>query len=126
MTTINTSDLTGSALDWAVDYANTGKPLAVRHSKAGDSWMFFHGAIPYEQGPAKFSTDPSQGHPIIEREGIATIPGIRGSEGDGWTAWKRHDEDAEFEGPTALIAAMRCFVASHLGETVDVPHELLP
>jgi len=28
-------------------------------------------------------------------------------------------------GPTPLIAAMRCFVASKLGDEVDVPEELL-
>jgi hypothetical protein len=27
-------------------------------------------------------------------------------------------------GPTSLIAAMRCFVASRLGDEVDVPKEL--
>jgi hypothetical protein len=29
-------------------------------------------------------------------------------------------------GPTLLIAAMRCFVASKLGDTIDIPEELLP
>ena len=28
-------------------------------------------------------------------------------------------------GPTMLIAAMRCYVASKLGEEIDVPEELL-
>ena len=28
-------------------------------------------------------------------------------------------------GPTKLIAAMRCYVASKLGDEVDVPEELL-
>ena len=28
-------------------------------------------------------------------------------------------------GPTPLIAAMRCFVASKLGDEVDVPDELI-
>jgi hypothetical protein len=35
-------------------------------------------------------------------------------------------EGAEWiSGPTPLIAAMRCFVASKLGDEVDVPKELL-
>jgi hypothetical protein len=29
------------------------------------------------------------------------------------------------EGPTPLIAAMRCYVASKLGDTVEIPEELL-
>jgi hypothetical protein len=28
------------------------------------------------------------------------------------------------QGPTPLIAAMRCYVASKLGEEIDVPNEL--
>ncbi len=28
-------------------------------------------------------------------------------------------------GPTPLIAAMRCYVASKLGDEVDIPEELL-
>ena len=28
-------------------------------------------------------------------------------------------------GPTPLIAAMRCFVASRLGDEVDIPEDLL-
>ena len=32
---------------------------------------------------------------------------------------------ADLIGPTPLIAAMRCFVASHLGDEVNVPEELL-
>ena len=34
------------------------------------------------------------------------------------------DANCAVEGPTALIAAMRCFVASKLGDTVELPKEL--
>ena len=34
-------------------------------------------------------------------------------------------DDAYWDGPTALIAAMRCFVASRLGDEVEVPEELV-
>jgi hypothetical protein len=38
----------------------------------------------------------------------------------------QHDStDCLFFGPTPLIAAMRCFVASRLGDEVDIPEELL-
>ena len=64
------------------------------------------------------STNWAQGGPIIEREGIATLPCPR-----GWAA--RVGFGGEYiEGPTPLIAAMRCFVASKLGDEVDVPEEL--
>ena len=48
-----------------------------------------------------------------------------GSQGDNWGALYSIDEDEVIQGPTALIAAMRCYVASKLGEDVDVPEELL-
>ena len=74
----------------------------------------------------RYSTDWAQGGPIIEREGISTV-----SQGDGheWIAslWDYETEDWRLHttGPTPLIAAMRCFVASKLGDEVDVPDELL-
>lgn len=33
-------------------------------------------------------------------------------------------ERTVWSGPTPLIAAMRCYVASKLGDTVDIPEEL--
>lgn len=32
---------------------------------------------------------------------------------------------ADLIGPTPLIAAMRCFVASRLGDEIEIPEELL-
>lgn len=56
--------------------------------------------------------------PIIEREAIETQHDGRRS----WCAW--HREYGVVHGPTLLIAAMRCYVASRLGDTVEVPEEL--
>lgn len=66
------------------------------------------------------STDWSQGGPIIEREGIRTF------EKDGvWNAdTPRRSPFCWFTGHTPLIAAMRCYVASKLGEEVEIPEEL--
>jgi hypothetical protein len=36
-----------------------------------------------------------------------------------------HKEPCSAYGPTPLIAAMRCYVASKLGDEVDVPEELM-
>lgn len=56
--------------------------------------------------------------PIIERGGIAVLPCPR-----GWSA--RIGFGGEYiEGPTPLIAAMRCYVASELGDEVEIPEEL--
>jgi len=65
------------------------------------------------------STDWSQGGPIIERERIQ----FRSEQNIQYRAFiGLYGADAV--GPTHLIAAMRCYVASKLGEEVEVPDEL--
>jgi Protein of unknown function (DUF2591) len=96
---VKTSDLQGAALDWAV---------AKCEGKEVKAW-----AVHRRLGRCDYSTNWAQGGPIIEREGIALIP--------GWTA-ERPGFSAD--GPTPLIAAMRCYVASCLGDEVEIPEEL--
>ncbi len=108
---INTSELTGAALDWVVE-----KIEFMRHSLESD----FCGSVGYARD---YSTDWAQGGPIIEREGIS-VDRIGGA----WTAdiadsvggYIEHTES----GTTPLIAAMRCYVAAKLGDEVDLPEEL--
>ena len=98
------ASLEGAALDWAVtlaEYPNT------EH----DVWRNFRSECHY-------STDWAQGGPIIEREKM-TLEWT----GEDWMAYIRHDE--EYFGPTPLVAAMRCYVASKLGDQVEVPNELV-
>lgn len=66
------------------------------------------------------STDWSQGGPIIEREKIKLEPihKLKGGEFLEWNA-KALPWQYAMEGPTALIAAMRAFVASRFGLEVD-------
>lgn len=79
------------------------------------------------------STDWSQGGPIIEREGIEVVRGNdlifpKGNEKGEYTEplWLAScGGGRKFHGPTALIAAMRCYVASKLGDEVEVPDELV-
>lgn len=61
----------------------------------------------------------AQGGPIIEREMIELQP----FGPYGWNAINFSRSVAEF-GQTALIAAMRCYVASKLGDEVELPEEL--
>jgi len=63
------------------------------------------------------ATDWAQGGPIIEREGITLT-----HQQTQWVA--QTDDDVFAYGPTPLIAAMRCYVASRLGDSVNVPEEL--
>lgn len=62
------------------------------------------------------SANWTHGGPIIEREKIATAWHIT-----RWVAWRGV---VEHPGPTPLIAAMRCFVASKLGDDIEIPEEL--
>lgn len=64
----------------------------------------------------------AQAGPIIERERIS----LQAAESGGWYTYFDHptERDATAAGPTALIAAMRAYVASKLGDEVDLcPHK---
>jgi hypothetical protein len=98
---IKTSELKDAFLDWAV-----GKCEYMRHSLESD----FCGRVGYAWD---YSTNWAKGGPIIEREGIALLPPEL-AEMPGY----------EGRGETLLIAAMRCYVTSKLGDEVDVPEEL--
>jgi hypothetical protein len=72
----------------------------------------------------EFSTNWTQGGPIIERECIA----VGCIHTTGWTpnSWDaEHPLRHRGHGPTPLIAAMRCLVASKLGDTVEIPDGLI-
>ena len=112
-----TSELTGAALDWAVAKCER---LSVRWDTDEDAFIYFD----REEGANREwspSTNWAQGGPIIEREGISI-----------WVfddvTWKAETPfvgvECVYEAPTPLIAAMRCFVAGKLGDTVDIPEEL--
>ena len=74
------------------------------------------------------STDWAQGGVILEREKITVGYERYGAQGgETWDAVKKAFDDTALwleYGPTPLIAAMRCHVASKLGDEVDVPEEL--
>lgn len=131
---IKTSELTGAALDWAVAYANlNGKQWEKEHygsmrvSKTKKLYLNSEMNFPYEP-----SINWSQGGPIIEREKIEVTPPVPnwwgGAEDTEWMATSlpvvRGEATLE-TGSTPLIAAMRCYVASKVGDEVEVPDELL-
>lgn len=71
----------------------------------------------------KPSTDWSQGGPIIERERMNVH--LLDDKPDIWSAnlgnpWKALPNVFSRLGPTPLIAAMRCYVASKLGEEITL------
>ena len=120
---MKTSDLTGAALDWAVAKCEgAGAALVQTHSR-GEVLLLSDHTTDCDVGDHyQPSTDWAQGGPIIQREEI----GVRRTHEDsGWTASKHVAPATVFEeGSTPLIAAMRCFVASKLGDEVEIPKEL--
>ncbi|MDX9971919.1 MAG: DUF2591 family protein [FCB group bacterium] len=122
---IKTSELTGAALDWTVCKAE-GDELAARNIEYPKQAKHYPKVAP--------STDWSLAGPIIEREGIdVRLDRDRvfdpGEKVERWYASKPFDTIPDSEwveyGATPLIAAMRCFVASKLGDEVEIPNELL-
>jgi hypothetical protein len=109
VTIIKTNELTGAALDWAV--AKCEGMLAAPWLWGDEQEVLMR---------YKFSTNWAQGGPLIEREKINT------SIYTGFMQWRATMNTGKTieSGPTPLIAAMRCYVASKMGDTVDVPDEL--
>jgi hypothetical protein len=69
------------------------------------------------------STDWQYGGPIIERERIELFSPRRAPANNRWEARFAPDGDIVrvMAGPTALIAAMRAYVAVKFGHEVDLP-----
>lgn len=119
---MKTSELTGAALNWAVAIADGWKPEKLRDDR-GEYWWLFkesRGMNPKHYHP---SSNWAQGGPIIEREMLTVVYNEREEDAEGWRTIAYHTGDMEY-GPTPLIAAMRCFVASKLGDEVEIPKEI--
>jgi hypothetical protein len=117
--TVETSELVGPALDWAV--AKCEDKNSALHDDGITRCIVIVAPSGLYKGRWSPSTDWSQGGPIIERE-IESLYEHKPLE--CWAA-KSKQGDLRY-GPTPLIAAMRCYVASKLGDTVQIPRELVP
>jgi hypothetical protein len=107
------SELQGAALDWAVAKCEYDE-LAAKNIQYPQYAKHYPKISP--------STDWAQGGPIIERERIAIK-----ANGYGWWFARVGGDFGQGEwvlGDTPLIAAMRAFVASKLGDEIEVPEEL--
>ncbi len=108
---MKTAELQGAALDRVVSYCvEWGKKFPILPPQV----------LPY-------STDWAQGGPIIERERMDIECWDFHSMPWKATMWWDDEEsagDIQMYGPTPLIAAMRCYVASKLGDDIELPEEL--
>ncbi len=115
---MKTSELTESALDWAVAKCEVIE-LYIAQNNEYPNELRISGNISKNYTP---STCWLQGGKIIEREGI-WVRKIRPDSFVARTDAEDYYQDG-MEGPTFLIAAMRCYVASKFGNGVMVPIEL--
>ena len=122
MKTIKTAELTGPKLDWAVAECEKVRTYVrpCEHTMTG-LCILDADLVDMETDDAqelRYSRDWAQGGPILERERIAID-----YDHDVWNAAK-YGLGWYISGPTPLIAAMRCYVASKLGSEIEVPEEL--
>lgn len=132
MKRVATRELSGFALDWAV--------AKIQKHPWRCPWMLekdgFDAWVGYEWAwgclHPSYSTDWAAAGPIIERERIKVAPNLGGT----WLGQARHEAHHPLvggpvlagwtnqHGPTPLVAAMRCFVASKLGPEIELPEGL--
>jgi len=105
---VKTAGLTGTALDWAVARCELGP----------------EGILEIDD-PHFYSTDWAQGGPIIEREEIDIYCYESPKTGCGWWLAEITGTKVKVRGNSPLIAAMRCYVASKLGDEIEIPDELM-
>ena len=116
MKTIKVSEATSIQLDWLVAKLEGYEGLKGMATFPDD----FDNPSP--------TTKWAQGGPIIEAEGISLLYLYVTEDPFRWAATEkptiRNVKPKSVYGPTALIAAMRCYVASKLGDEVGIPEEL--
>lgn len=127
MIEVKAAELIGPALDWAVDWVVSGKPLDVLQKKNGSGeWAYFHEGNWFAPGPRKYSTDWAAGGPLIEKYAVKIehFPSETiASKANARIAM--HSTAYWQSGPTPLVALCRAIVAAKLGDAVSVPAELV-
>jgi hypothetical protein len=130
---IKTSELTGKALDWAVGKCEHGDRVYVQLCDPARQFHadgFPHVVVknPREDQEIwflQYSHDWAQGGPIIEREKM-DIHWANGCFAARIVNFGNLDQIPKtYFAKTQLVAAMRCFVKSKLGDEVEIPDELL-
>ena len=124
---IKTSELTNTALNWAVESIEIAR-MRTSGEHVKQWWV-----DQVQVAPSRYCSEWLLAGPIIEREGIDIQQVFCYMEGAfaspcGWQA-VQHTRGGPINPPrqvanTPLIAAMRAYVASKLGDEVGIPEEL--
>ncbi|MEW5606968.1 MULTISPECIES: phage protein NinX family protein [Pseudomonas] len=133
---VNTAELSGEALAWAVAKAE-GLAPRLESPHYGSGWRVFI----RNQGEATVHTkrynpqeDWALGGPLIDKHHVQTSFNgsgfTRSPTGEYWCAYvckpSGQQEPPSGGGPNALTAACRAIAQAKLGDTVQVPKELMP
>ena len=116
---MRTSELEGVYLDLAVAICE-----GLKEENYSEFLAHWQSSVGY-----RWSSSWIQGGCLIERERIQITPGWPGDE-HKWVAIKYDhifdkNKDAFQGGDTPLIAVMRCYVASKLGDKIDIKCKIL-
>ena len=116
MKTIKVSGATPVQLDWLVAKCEgvNEEAFNLYYTPTEPSDLDTHGYPEFH-----YSTIWAQGGPILEREGISIYRMT-----SDWSA-AYNPSGATQDGPTPLIAVMRCYLTSKLGDEAEVPEELI-
>lgn len=139
---IKTAELQGAPLEWAVAMCERIKVEI--HSAAMIMESRLRSMSPVEEASlprpkpyctipgrhqAAFSSDWAQGGPIIDQmmlgSGLVLLRNANHRKKETCCVASLDSPAGFYFGPTPLIAAMRCYVASKLGDEIEIPEELL-
>ncbi|WP_432263264.1 phage protein NinX family protein [Cupriavidus sp. TMH.W2] len=128
---VKARDLAGLGLDWAVAKCEglpiTRDPMGFKSGSEAGYWIWDNARKGMQVKIGRGYTPSNswaQGGPILDRERPHLCPVLLNGF-PGYEAWPDGKRDGRQYGETALIAAMRSYVASKLGEDVDVPVDLV-
>ncbi|MCK2116660.1 MULTISPECIES: DUF2591 domain-containing protein [Pseudomonas] len=124
---VKTADLVGEALGWAVGMAD-GLELEMEPPHYNTSWRVFarHRYTVTEQAK-RFNPweDWAVGGPLLQKHNVSLH--CPQKDWDYWAAWiTENGKDVAQGADFPLPAACRAIVAHKLGDTVQVPKELMP
>jgi hypothetical protein len=123
MQEVKTVELIGPALDWAIAQIE-GVEVTIAEPQYLVGWRVTR---PYPYGKYSPSTDWAIGGPLIQKHGcdLNCIAAANCWEANCWDERSPNPDLHLKEGETPLIAACRAIVAAKLGDTMQVPPELL-
>lgn len=121
MQEVKTVELIGPALDWAIAQIE-GVEVTIAEPQYLVGWRV---ARPYPHGKYSPSTDWAVGGPLIDKHKLDLGAPMEADRFTTWTANTEWGHPLGYKGETALIATCRAIVAAKLGNTVQIPAELV-